>query len=368
MKSLAAMARWGISAVAAGALLALASGAAEAAGPMAGSEATIAVGQARAVPIVSPDGTRAYVATADGQKRLYVKAVDTRTDEIVGQVAVGYDDWLKGLALSPDGSQLYLLNASTLTVVDTASLTVLHTTTVPDQPRPDSWTAGETERLALSPDGATLYISQDGPHGFRAVGNGRILTFATAQRGFTGSVEVPTVWARGLAVRPDGRGLYVGGSSGVVRLDTAGAVPTVVRTIPDTATALGTGHDLALTPDGRRLLAVNATGSGQGELIDTATDTPTAHLTLTGSWAGLGNPRPGVDGTRFYVTTGDTDSGASVLALDAATGAVVPAETVTGLDEVWVNGLAVGPDGHTFYAGGYVKDVDSVANLQIIPF
>ncbi|MGW2255680.1 DUF5074 domain-containing protein [Kitasatospora sp. NPDC001660] len=363
MKSLARMARWGGAVVTAGALLVLVSGAAEAAGPVAGSEATIAVGLTRAVPVVSPDGTRAYVATDGENRTLHVKAVDTQTDEIVGQVQVGYDNWLKGLVLSPDGAQLYLLNMNTLTVVDAASLTVTASVTVPDQPRPDTWVAGETGSLVLSPDGSTLYVSQDGPHGFRALGNGRVLTFDTTHRAFTGSVEVPTVWAHGLTIRPDGRDLFVGGSSGVIHLNTAGPVPAVVRTIPGTATSMG--YDLALTPDGRRLLALSV-GAGQGELIDTATDTATP-LTPAGNWAKY-TLRPGPDGTRFYVATASTDIGPSVVALDAATGATVPAETVNGLDEDWVTGIAVGPDGHTLYAGGYVQDTNTTANLQIIHF
>ena len=52
-------------------------------------------------------------------------AIDTRTRQPVGSVAVGTRPW--GMALSPDGSRLYTANGPSddVAVVDTASMQVV---------------------------------------------------------------------------------------------------------------------------------------------------------------------------------------------------------------------------------------------------
>ncbi|WP_371516626.1 hypothetical protein [Kitasatospora sp. NBC_01300] len=361
MRALARTARWTTAVATTAALLALAGGPAAATTPVPGVEATVAVGRGDVVPVVSPDGTTVYVTVADANNRIAVRAVDTQTGQVTGQDSTGNHNWSSITALSPDGSRLYVLNLDVVTVWDTASLTVLASLPVPDQPRPERWTEGKLNELALSPDGATLYVTQDGSSGIRSRGDGRVLRFDTARLAFTDAVPVPAMNVNGLAVGADGRDVYVGANVGVVHLDTSGAVPSVVGRIPATATVYG--HELALTPDGGRLLAVNASGSGAADVVDTATDTVAAHLALTNGYANLHFPRAGADSTRFYVTTGTSTIRGSVLALDAATGAAVPQESLIGLTDGAISGLALGPDGHTFYVGGYTG---STAVLRIV--
>ncbi|MER7752295.1 hypothetical protein [Kitasatospora sp. NPDC097643] len=352
--------RW-TTVAAAAAVLALTGTTAGAAAPVSGTEAVITVGARAALPVVSPDGSKAYVVATEADNTVKVKAVNTRTDAVTGQVTLGTTTWSVYAALSSDGSRLYVLNGPQLTVVNTASLTVVSTVALPDQPRQAGWSAGTVTGLVVSPDGTTVYVAQNGPTAYRQFGQGRVLTFATAQQAFTGSVQVSASFTGSVVVRPNGRDVYVGGNAGVLHLSTAGGAPTVVGTVTGTATAVE--YDLALTPDGSKLLALaGGAGGGQGDLINPATDTVTKHVTLTAGYADLHAPRASADGSRFYVAQEDYNAGPSVLSLDAVAGTTVADETVSP-DEEQINGLAAGPDGHTLYVGG---TIGSSAKLQII--
>jgi len=69
---------------------------------------------------VAPDGKRVYVTTGHGGT---VVAIDTKTNEIVGKVAVGKRPW--GVVVTADGKTLYTANGPSddVSVVDTATLT-----------------------------------------------------------------------------------------------------------------------------------------------------------------------------------------------------------------------------------------------------
>lgn len=332
--------------------------AAPATAPVSGNEAIVPVGAAGPEPIVSPDGTRAYVTVTDTDGSAKLKAVDTRSDTVTGQATLGTGTWRPSLALTKDGTRLYALDAQTLSVIDTASLTVLASLALPDQPRPPGWTPGTGGGLVLGPDESTLYLVQSGPSAFRQRGNGRLLAFSTTRRAFTATVPMPTPGVGDPALRPGTADLYLGTGTGVLRLSTGGGTPTVVGSVQ----GVTAGGALVFTPDGRRLFSVNSTSAGAADLIDPATDTATAHLRLTPGYADLSDPRISADGTRLYLADNET-SGASLLAFDTATGAALPTET-TDVDEDEITGLALGPDDHTFYVAG--TNSVATAGLQII--
>ncbi|MFD7451140.1 hypothetical protein [Kitasatospora sp. NPDC059827] len=354
-----------LTAAATTALLALtgtAATAATAAAPLSGTEATIAVGARGVVPVVSPDGAKAYVVVTESDNTSTVKTVDTQTGAVTARLALGTLQWSAHPALSADGSRLYVLDGQRLSVVDTATLTLLATLALPDQPRPAGWVAGSTSGLALSPDGATLYVSQNGATAYRQNGQSRILAFATAQRAFTASVQVQAPYVGAPAARPGTGDVYVGTSQGVVHVTTAATAPTVAGAVQGTATNLD--YNLAFTPDGKRLFGLAELGSGASTVIDPATDTVTTTFHPATGGDTLENPQVSADGTRLYLADSNYGtSSTSVLALDTATGAPVPADSAGDLDEDDLTGLALGPDGHTFYVGG---TAGQGANLQIV--
>ncbi|MFF2144871.1 hypothetical protein [Kitasatospora sp. NPDC058190] len=343
-------------------LLALTGTAAAADAPLSGTEATITVGARNAAPVVSPDGGTAYVAVTEADNTSTVKAVDTQSGAVTGRLVLGTLQWSAHPALSADGSRLYVLDGQRLSVVDTATLTLRATLALPDQPRPAGWTPGSTSGLAFSPDGSTLYVSQNGATAYRQNGQSRVLAFATAQQAFTTWVQVPAPFVGAPAARPGTGDVYVGTSQGVVHVTTAGATPAVADTVQGTAANLD--YNVAFTPDGKRLFALAELGTGASTLIDPATDTVTTTFQPAGSGDALEHPQVSADGSRLYLTDSNYGAGtASVLALDTATGAPVPAETAGDLDETDLTGLALGPDGHTFYVGG---TAGQSANLQIV--
>jgi YVTN family beta-propeller protein len=71
--------------------------------------------------LLSSDASKLYVSTGRGGK---VAAIDTKTNTVAGDVAVGKRPW--GIALSPDGKMLYTANgpSNDVSAVDLATLTV----------------------------------------------------------------------------------------------------------------------------------------------------------------------------------------------------------------------------------------------------
>ncbi|MFE6056398.1 hypothetical protein ACFQ6N_37115 [Kitasatospora sp. NPDC056446] len=325
--------------------------AARAAAPVSGTPAVITVGSGQALPSVSPDGATAYVVATQSDGTLAAEAVDTRSGQVTGTAPLGAVQGYLYSALSGDGSRLYVVDGLRLSVLDTAGPTVLATVALPDQPRPAGWSQGIPTAVVVSPDGAYVYVVQQGPSAWRQAGQARVLAFATAQRQFTSSLSLPAQSSATAAIRPDGRNLYVAGGSGVYHLSTAGGTLGLVGTVAGTNT--GGDSAIAFGRDGRQLLAVSPEGGGTADLIDTGTDTVSRHLAFPQVNPGY-PPRLSADGSRFYlIQNGGPDSGyAAVVSVDAVTGAPYPAETVVAQEGEGLTGLAVGPDGHTLYLGG----------------
>jgi hypothetical protein len=362
MKSLVTAARWTTAALTAAALIGLAGGAAQAAAPVAGTEATIDLAGHFAVPVVSADGSRAYVASSDAGRNARVQVVDTVSDQVIATVALGTDQWTSySAALSADGSLLYVANGPTLYVVDAVHATLLASVGLPDQPRPAGWTPGPVESIAVN--GSSVYVEQDGPETYRQYGQGRVLVFDTAQRVFTGSVQLPATSLRSIVVRPGGQNTYVSTDTGVVHLNSATAVPSVVGTVPGTA-VVNPGA-LALTADGAALYAVSGSGS-TGAQVDLNHDTVSANLTFATGYASLSNAVVSPDGTRLFVLKQDYSNGPTLLAFSTATNKAVPADNITGFDVTNATGLALGPDGGTVYLTG--DTATNSTDLQIMAY
>jgi DNA-binding beta-propeller fold protein YncE len=95
-------------ALSAAALLAPVTGAAAATPPVTGNEAIVAVGAVGPKPIVSPDGTRLYVAD-NGSSGASVLAFDTTTGAALPAETTDVDeDEITGLALGPDGHTFHV--------------------------------------------------------------------------------------------------------------------------------------------------------------------------------------------------------------------------------------------------------------------
>ncbi|MEU7811105.1 Hsp70 family protein, partial [Pseudonocardia sp. NPDC049154] len=186
----------------------------------------------------APDGTRAYVSIFNDQRTInLVGVLDTSTNTITSTIPVGVRPF--ALAVSPDGSKLYVPNhdSGTITVIDTATETVVHDIRVAPNPH---W-------VAFSPDGTRAYAA--------CHESGVVSIINTADDTVIGEVKVG-VSPHSLEVSPDGK--WVANvnydSDSVTVIDTA--TEQVVATVPVGRKP----QDIAWAPDGRFVYVTNVEG------------------------------------------------------------------------------------------------------------
>jgi YVTN family beta-propeller protein len=135
--------------------------------------------------LADPSSSRVYVTTSSGE--LHVVDADARS--VVARVQLGAAS--NGLALDRTAGLLYVssISAGTVSVVSTASNTVIKTHTVSPMP----------QRIALSPDGKSLFVATEST-------GLEILNVTTGARVTVTGVSTGAV---GLALSPDGKVVYV---------------------------------------------------------------------------------------------------------------------------------------------------------------
>ena len=111
--------------------------------------ANIAVGIGPLIPAVTPDGTRVYVTNSGSNT---VSVIDTTTNAVISTIAVRLDPY--GLAITPDGAHVYVVNrlSSTISVIDTSTNTVV--ASIPDSLGP--------LQVGVTPDGTRAYVTNGG--------------------------------------------------------------------------------------------------------------------------------------------------------------------------------------------------------------
>ncbi|AYG78178.1 hypothetical protein DWB77_00285 [Streptomyces hundungensis] len=369
MKSLADRARWALMLLCVGLLVGTGAGVAEGR-PHPGTEGVTRLpsSQYAVAPLISTDGTRAYVPSID-DVGTSLDVVNTRTGNVTAHVPTSSDRWAGPLLFNAGGKQIYLLTIGALKVFDTATNTLRSSFPIPDQPRPAGSNPGSLTRMAISPDGASIYMNQTGPdNGAQSTGPSRMLVFSTARRAFTATVPLPGESPRAVVVRPNGKDVYVSGDAGLIHLDASTGVPTLVRTL----SATGFVDELALTPDGRRVYALSKP-DGHAVLVDLDSDQVLTTIDFQSNYQPVLSPAVSPDGSRFYVLEDDQRSEAKVLSYKTATNTRVTRETVTGLAMEHGTGLTLGPDvetidGETMYVTGVNYAENPGAFLQIVHF
>jgi len=226
--------------------------------------ASVRVGQGPTAIAVTPNGAFAYVANFTSQD---VSVINTNTNTVIATVPLGQTPG--GIAITPDSAFAYVTLVASVAVIDVASNTIvaniaasttgdiaispngnfayvlgdnlsiidIHTNTVVGT----VFTGDAVLHMAISPDGAFLYLSEQGH-------NGNLLVVDTAIRSLVGKIvlnhEGP---APAMTVSPDGHILYVALDSSILLIDTSSR--TVVGAIA-TPALVGPFSELAVTPDG----------------------------------------------------------------------------------------------------------------------
>jgi YVTN family beta-propeller protein/VCBS repeat-containing protein len=276
----------------------------------------------------SPDGTRAYITDTESND---LRVVDTATHRQIA--AVDLDD-LPGqevdpvyVVVSPDGGRAYVYHSTGyVSVVDTEANALVDTLAAPI-----GHTFGRS-RLALSPDGSRLYLTD-----FKSFGTVAVYDTTTNTLIDTAAGSQPS----GVAVTPDGSRVYFANtdSDAVSVLDAT--TNEVIKTIPVGLTPFG----LAISPDGTRVYVVNSVGTSMS-VIDTSSDTVTATFEDVRGLSESVAVSP--DGSLVYINIA-IGSINGIQVIDAATLTEVATVNVGDGGSSLLELLAVSPDGSTIY-------------------
>ncbi len=273
--------------------------------------------------VVAADGKTAYLARLRNND---VAVFDTATHTVIATIPVG--DTPRGLAISPDGATLWVANSGlgtgvgSISVIDLATNTVVHT--IP----PSS--SGSPYAVAFSTNGTRVYVTDRGNNVIRVFDAATRATVATLA---TGQAH------RGIAVLPDGSALYVTGDVGKVLV-----IDTETNTVAGTINVDGLPGGAVVSPDGSKVyVATNFSAFGVSvAVIDTATNTVISTIpTPTYGGQGADNLVLSPDGRTLYVTH---RIGNSVSVIDIATSTV---STAIGYTSAFA--VATSPDGTAVY-------------------
>jgi YVTN family beta-propeller protein len=270
---------------------------------------------------VSPRGTQVYVVNTSSDS---VSIIDADTRIAAATVGVGRAPY--GIALTPDGSTAYVANAgdNSVSIIDTEALRVMATIAVGENPY----------GVAVTPDGECAYVTNQASGSLSVIGAVK----STIKVG-----GAPT----GVAISPDGQLAYV--------VDNEAHSLTVV----DTATGTTTGvipvgkhpAQVAITPDGTQAFVTNAAG-GSVSVVDLSSTAVTETLMVSDHPIGVA---VGPDGRFAYVTALDASLLAGTLTIvDIATG------TMETLRAGAPYGVAADPAGHRAYFTDFRSQTVSV--------
>jgi YVTN family beta-propeller protein len=296
-----------------------------------------------AAPAWAAGAHMAYVATTDEST---VTPIDTTTSMAGTPISVPGSDTF-GVAITPDGKALYVSAGeagSFVTPVDLATNTAGSQITV------SSHAASGPGAIAITPDGKTAYVVNEGASTVTPINT------ATNVAG----AEIPVgASPEGIAITPDGKTAYVTsvGSHSVTPIDLAtNAAVTPIPVGSDTAS-------IAITPDGKTAY-VTTTGTSVVP-IDVATNTAGTAISIGGF----------ASSDRFAIAISPDGKTAYVN----GPGGVVPIDTATNTAETAITvanggaGIAISPDGKTVYvtgqngSGGLVTPIATANNTVGTP-
>jgi YVTN family beta-propeller protein len=268
---------------------------------------SVIVGFSPLYVVFSPDGTSAYVTNRGRPTDLYgtvsvINALPGLTS-VTGTIPVG--KYPEGIAITPDGKQVYVMNIidSTVSVINTSTNTVSATIPIPGL---------IGYEMVTSPVSTKAYVSAyctSGPN----VGACEVVidtTTNTVSGTLPGLASGETSY--GMAITPDGKRLYL--ANGVSVDDnnnyngsnTVGVIDIASSTQIATISVTPEPFDIAISPDGTKAYVAGADPNypngtyGVLSVIDTASNTVSA--VIFDSNARLWTPAVTPDGLKVFAT------------------------------------------------------------------
>jgi YVTN family beta-propeller protein len=239
----------------------------------------ITVGQPPTYLAVSPDGAYVYAAS---NARLFV--IRTSDNSIVATQGINPNP--TGMVVSPDGSRVYIntLFSVALTVLDTSTNTLAPSITLFLQRF-----RGGFGRMAIAPDGGTLYLANSDNRVFGVV----------SLSGGPSNVFNPTVAPVDLAMSADGSMVYYAGCKPICTPGFLQLYETASGRFTQSVEIDGSPYRIALSPDGRRAYTANLTGPSVS-VVDLGALSVLATIPVPYQPTGLAAAR---DGSAVYVAS-----------------------------------------------------------------
>jgi YVTN family beta-propeller protein len=274
-----------------------------------------------------PSTAVVYVASAGSDQ---VHAVDPNTGAVIAAIPVG--DGPRGLRVTPDGSEVWVLNriSQNISIISTSTNTV--TTTV-NRTVSTNGVVGDLFDIDFTPDGSRAYITVN-----ESGASARVLVMDVASRTQVTNISMPLSFPGQIRVLPGGSKAYVGSSGGVAVLDLA------ANTVHTTIAATGSVRGLTVAGDGSAVWFTNEPDNLTGVLrrIDPVADA------LVGTGIAVGIDPRGVAlnsaGTHAYVA----EQRNRLFFVDLAAGTASDISTGLGTAPV---GIAITPDDLWLFVG-----------------
>lgn len=285
----------------------------------AGSPITSAIGAFPAAVAISPNGRRAFSANEGSAT---ISAIDTATNTASEVNLLNCCGGPLGLAVSPDGSQVFATTPVGVAIVNAHTL-ALGSSTIP--------VGNDAQGIAFTPDGKFAYVANTGD-GTVSVINTSSDTVAT-----TISLGIPAKPCA-LAVTPSGAKIVVIG--GCYSNSTGGV--SIIATATNNATAINSfGTDpfeaVAMSPNGK---AAYVYDNANGDIwrVNPATGAIPASPLVNGA-GGIRGLALSQSGARLFATRSQSGT---VSMINPLSGTVTPISTGAGANVPWAD--AVTPD------------------------